>query len=786
MDELVEFVRMLRRLRRDESGVAMMLTLAVVLVLYVLCAGVYAIGDTIREKIEMQNACDSAAYSAAVVQADGLSRMAMVNRALSWTYVQLTNMQLDYITHKWLALVVKRFNEDWKRSRDWARGSFSACIGCSDCESWFKGEGKGWFCGVYGISTALLGSGSGNVNLNNGNVLPISSVESMVNGTTALYNQYNESIPQFKKLIENLNGLFFVLNLKMQTSINATVEAILHANLPRRSDGTTDIEAGEEFLWRIFVTQPYDPYASGGASGYFSALRNTEADERIFLSMADGRVHKELLPYFSQNGEKPGGLDQWFIRSDVEDAVNGGSPIINPMENDEHLERSLVNLGICRVYKNANRAGTLKRTSHMRAHHSNISLLDDSPSCNNTHEFNGEQCATIDDSVALYADYEWRAEKHICACWPRWRGGIRHSAVTLPLGDGCSHKSHSGAISCSRNHSRTAYGGKSCFFNLGYYASHLACLLGCSIPRQILPRIPPYGFARIYGDDQEIFDASRYTGEVAKPWVLNQRFNGADGAIVVALARKQKNPWGRMLGMGSASTSSMDGLFQMFNPTEKNGDNSCLCAFSAGRAAYHYHPSSDAVAYGAVEKRDREYETRYDAVCDKDHVSIQGSFAGLRVGCVCGADNARRYARCWNLCETDWDAVLVPVRFARTNAGKYNSLVNDAVFWEDDMKPGSNLFKLALTKEKGDDGEEDGWHPFYRDGQRVSNSSDDVSSGAFLMMRQPTVVEDVGGGVMQLRGEKWYEAPDWRPRSRNDGWFMNDGNEDAAFKQRIL
>ena len=63
MDELVEFVRMLRRLRRDESGVAMMLTLAVVLVLYVLCAGVYAIGDTIREKIEMQNACDSAAYS---------------------------------------------------------------------------------------------------------------------------------------------------------------------------------------------------------------------------------------------------------------------------------------------------------------------------------------------------------------------------------------------------------------------------------------------------------------------------------------------------------------------------------------------------------------------------------------------------------------------------------------------------------------------------------------------------------------------------------------------------
>ena len=100
------------RLRQEESGVALMMTLSIFMLLFVLCAGVYSIGETVRQKVELQNACDSAAYSAALVQADGLSRMAMVNRAMSWTYVQLTNMQIDYITYKWLQLVRRRFEDD--------------------------------------------------------------------------------------------------------------------------------------------------------------------------------------------------------------------------------------------------------------------------------------------------------------------------------------------------------------------------------------------------------------------------------------------------------------------------------------------------------------------------------------------------------------------------------------------------------------------------------------------------------------------------------------------------
>lgn len=97
---------------KDCRGFVVMSTLAIFLFLFVLCASIYAVGETIHQRIKLQNACDAAAYSAAVVQADGLSRMAVVNRAMAWSYVQMTNRQMDYITYRWLKLTCKRFEED--------------------------------------------------------------------------------------------------------------------------------------------------------------------------------------------------------------------------------------------------------------------------------------------------------------------------------------------------------------------------------------------------------------------------------------------------------------------------------------------------------------------------------------------------------------------------------------------------------------------------------------------------------------------------------------------------
>ena len=104
-------------LGRDEDGAALVVTLAVFMFIYVLFAGIYAVGVNVRTRIHLQNACDAAAYSAAVVQADTLSRIATINRAMSWTYAQMSKRQMDYIVSQWLGLVVGRYNRNLADAR---------------------------------------------------------------------------------------------------------------------------------------------------------------------------------------------------------------------------------------------------------------------------------------------------------------------------------------------------------------------------------------------------------------------------------------------------------------------------------------------------------------------------------------------------------------------------------------------------------------------------------------------------------------------------------------------
>lgn len=102
----------LKNLVRGDDGAALVITLGVFFFMYIFCAGVYAIGFAVKEKIHLQNACDAAAYSAAVVQADAISRIATINRAMSWTYVQMTRRQMDYIVYKWLRHTIDHYIED--------------------------------------------------------------------------------------------------------------------------------------------------------------------------------------------------------------------------------------------------------------------------------------------------------------------------------------------------------------------------------------------------------------------------------------------------------------------------------------------------------------------------------------------------------------------------------------------------------------------------------------------------------------------------------------------------
>ncbi|MEG1979558.1 MAG: pilus assembly protein TadG-related protein [Victivallaceae bacterium] len=90
----------------------MAFSIMVFLLFFMLCVSVYAMSENIRQKIELQNACDNAAYSGAVVQADMLSRIAVLNRALSWTYMHTNRLQMDYLVGEWAKVVKGQHDRD--------------------------------------------------------------------------------------------------------------------------------------------------------------------------------------------------------------------------------------------------------------------------------------------------------------------------------------------------------------------------------------------------------------------------------------------------------------------------------------------------------------------------------------------------------------------------------------------------------------------------------------------------------------------------------------------------
>lgn len=813
-----ESVRRARLLAKEESGVALMLTLSVFLLLYVACAGVYAVGETVRQKIELQNACDSAAYSAAVVQADGLSRMAMVNRALSWTYVQLTNLQMDYITYRWLKKARDNFKEDRDKCEKYNKESLfiDLACGCSgECRHRYVGEGKGWFCGVSGLMG--LGAQSGKICMN-GKVMDFDSLDQLVQ-RCAFMEEYGATIKQLKNSINTYNLFLPLLNTAMQHSIPATASATLYANLPQTTDedGNSEIdkEIGKDFLWYVkhgYSEDPYQRFEEGDTyyGGYFSPLYNTEAGERIFLTMADGACYDRLEPYFSNgNTERmeSGGLDQWFIRSyPAESAASNITSIESKLwkeETGDPWQDSYKAPGICRVYKNANRQ---EGGSVLRGHHTGTLLLDTPASCVNKREAFPEQCGAVDETVALCAEYEWSAAKMYTICYWKGKGWFRlpyHTQYGL-VKNSCPHLCCHG-LGRSRSHTRSGY--DTCFRNDTIYAAiqtavayrkrwvtHPYINLGSYIKN-------PYGFARIYGDDRDIYDKETYTGTPAKPWILKDSFYSTDGAIIVGLARRQRNPFLALFDSLADGLKDKDdevkGIYSAFNPVT----NAYVTAFSAARAAYRFHPSAS--QWKVIQASNpvhslpdrREYETRYDAVCHDDILRdtelygkwTEGGYSdgnfklwldcpnedlrGMHVGCVCKNEaNKLRFARCWNLCESDWDATLLPVAYAQAGTSPwFDSYLHNKdagggrneqgnVFWKsiEDQKKDTeyNPFEDAAVVVS--------WLPFFdEDGALVTDEGENpemedgklkgtVDGKDFLQMKAPRKMPGEKLGLSEL------------------------------------
>lgn len=348
-------------LRKDCRGFVVMSTLAIFLFLFVLCASIYAVGETIHQRIKLQNACDAAAYSAAVVQADGLSRMAVVNRAMAWSYVQMTNRQMDYITYRWLKLICKRFKEDSDNAKAYA-AQLTLCIDKElgawailealitavvdrifnlDCSTGNGHErdvadGRAWWCGLkYGMDRQI------SLNVNEGfmdaaqsslteQFLTLDIIETTINAIGKVIDSSSTEgnpegwgywlgklIDHDKKNIYRMNQTLERINTQMEISMKMTAENVLKAMLKdNRYDSKSILQ---DYYISIHIPHAENPYnAENENYSFFSPLHNTEADEMLFLNMRStnyaGKKLHQHFPVLLGGDAIAYGLDQWFIR----------------------------------------------------------------------------------------------------------------------------------------------------------------------------------------------------------------------------------------------------------------------------------------------------------------------------------------------------------------------------------------------------------------------------------------------------------------------------------------
>lgn len=302
-DKLIELVR-------GDEGVAFVVTLGVFFFMYLVIAGVYAVGTSVRERIHLQNACDAAAYSAAVVQADTLSRIATLNRAMSWTYVQMTRRQMDYIVYKWLKHTKFHYDYDRSAASEWSKKG-SHCPLHSWWKVWAEGEPE-----------PIVSGATGRVTINRNKTVPLTKPVNDANAFignrlqvcgASFYatSDFELQIQADKDTIKAINRAERNLAGSLPANVKTTVQSVLNANCGIDQCLSPLIEQGVPLL---------DEYQQGdaGARGYFTHLHNNDEDESRFVSICGSSLTGEI------------GLNRWYVRGD------GG----RPTENAWDIQRS--------------------------------------------------------------------------------------------------------------------------------------------------------------------------------------------------------------------------------------------------------------------------------------------------------------------------------------------------------------------------------------------------------------------------------------------------------------
>jgi len=287
------------RLWKDESGVVFALTIIVFLTLFMMGLSVYAVGETVRQRIELQNAADAAAYSAAIVQADCLSRVAALNRAMSWTYVQMVRDEMDYIVDKWLDRTEKDFLRDQKRMR--ALNAPSSC---------HRGVP------YYNTGTGVRPYSRSNENqiLLNGTKYDIAVVK-----TRKAIPEYSKPRTTFDKLVNPIKAYRATIK-----AMNAKEKELI-TSLPDRIKKTVQsiLKANIQDTWN-------DSFLGGAQISYF--LKQAEQDPHINFRILESKDEADFLRHsnyipdndgrrgtqpakFAEDVFGPGSKeDQWFVR----------------------------------------------------------------------------------------------------------------------------------------------------------------------------------------------------------------------------------------------------------------------------------------------------------------------------------------------------------------------------------------------------------------------------------------------------------------------------------------
>ncbi len=284
-----------RELATDTRGAALAITLAFVMPVYLLVIGIYGIGEVVRNKIELQNAADAAAYSAAVVQADYLSRMATVNKAMAWTYVDLQKRSLDLAMDLFCNYIFIQFQKDLNTARQ------------RNTPCHMHVPGLHYNCGtdilVNSLILEIAGTGAGIPELAkkfNGQSLTQRFLLLQAFHTLSAQFKGKGSVTNTPKVAEyslNITKMMAKLNKLRQEypkMVKQTAQQIAIANM---------MECKDDYFVNVSM---------GNTDTGFLTMMGTEENEKTFISFAD-----PTLKDFSPKKVFGPGTDDWIVRKTI-------------------------------------------------------------------------------------------------------------------------------------------------------------------------------------------------------------------------------------------------------------------------------------------------------------------------------------------------------------------------------------------------------------------------------------------------------------------------------------